>query len=219
MTKRIRMTAALLGLGMLAGCGGAAGLTGALQGAIAPLVGTQPAAAPAASAAGAAGAGGAVDPSSLRQVSLNTLGLTGTATRLIDNGASASFAGPQGFTYTMRDGMLVSTRGLGDDLMAADARQSRAALRAGGGQARRVHETLDGLDRIERAEFDCTVTPKGVETVELGTRRVQARRFDEACRGAALIFDNYYWLDAAGEIISSRQFVSRGVAYLRSSDL
>ncbi|MCP1170496.1 YjbF family lipoprotein [Limimaricola litoreus] len=216
MTIRIRMTAALLGLGLMAGCGGAGGLTGALQGAIAPLVGTQPTAAPV--AAGASGKGRA-DPSTLRRVGLNTLGLTGTATRLIDNGVSASFAGPQGFTYTMRDGMLVSTRGLGDDLMATDARQSRAALRAGGGQARRVHETLDGLDRIERAEFDCTVTPKGVETVDLGTRRVQARRFDESCRGAALLFDNYYWLDAAGEIISSRQFVSRGVAYLRSNDL
>ena len=79
----------LLGLGLLAGCGGAAGLTDALQGAISPLVGTQQAAV---SSAAATGAGEAVDPSMLRRVSLNTLGLSGTATRLIDNGASASFA-------------------------------------------------------------------------------------------------------------------------------
>ncbi|WP_415143201.1 YjbF family lipoprotein [Limimaricola cinnabarinus] len=214
---RIRMTGGLLGMALLAGCGGAADLSGALQTAVAPLVGTQQAATPAAGAP--AGTAGPVDPETLRRVDLNTLGLTGTAQRLVDNGASATFAGPGGLTYTMRDGMLVSTRGLGHDLMAAETRQSRAALRAGGGQALRVHETLDGLDRIERAEFDCTVTPKGVESVDLGQRRITARRFDESCKGAALIFDNYYWLDDAGEVVSSRQFVSQTVAYLRSSDL
>ncbi len=221
MTMRIRMTGGLLGLALMAGCSDTGGFAGALQRAISPLVGTQQAAAPAAGAGAGTGAtmGGAVDPSTLRRVDLNTLGLTGTAQRLIDNGGSATFAGPNGFTYTMRDGMLVSTRGLKDDLMAADARQSRAALRAGGGQARRVHETLDGLDRIVRAEFDCTVTPKGVESIDLGQRRISARRFDESCKGEALIFDNYYWLDDAGEIVSSRQFVSQTVAYLRSSDL
>ncbi|MGR3738624.1 MAG: YjbF family lipoprotein [Limimaricola soesokkakensis] len=213
MTMRIRMTGALTALALLAGCGGGAGVTAALQGAIAPLVGTQ--AAPAGGAAAAAPA----DPATSRRVEIAALGLSGTARQVIDNGASKSFSGPAGFTYTLRDGMLVSTRGLGPDLMAADTRQSRAALRAGGGQAVRVHETLDGLDRIERAEFNCTVSLQGTEAVNLGNRQVTARRFDEECQGTGLIFTNYYWLDAAGEIISSRQFISQSVAYLRSNDL
>lgn len=211
------MTGALTALALLAGCGGGAGVTVALQSAIAPLVGTQ--AAPAAASAAASAPAARVDPATSRRVEIAALGLSGTARQVIDNGVSKSFSGPAGFTYTLRDGMLVSTRGLGPDLMAADARQSRAALRAGGGQAVRVHETLDGLDRIERAEFNCTVSLQGTETVNLGTRQVSARRFDEECRGTGLIFTNYYWLDAAGEIVSSRQFVSQSVAYLRSSDL
>lgn len=214
MTMRITMTAALAGLVLLAGCGGGAGVTAALQGAIAPLVGTQ--SAPAARGGGAATP---VDPATARSVRIAALGASGTATRVVDNGASETFSGPGGFTYTMRDGMLVATRGLGHDLMAADARQTRAALRAGGGTARRVHETLDGLDRIVRSAFDCTVSARGGEAIELGNRKLTARRFDERCEGSGLIFENRYWLDAAGEIVSSRQFVTQTVAYLRSSDL
>ena len=219
MTMRIRMrigvAGALAGLALLAGCGDGAGVTAALQGAISPLLGTTT---PAPAGADAA-SGQPIDPATARRVEIAALGASGTARQLVDNGVSQTFSGPGGFTYTLRDGMLVSTRGLGDDLMAADARQSRAALRAGGGRATRVLETLDGADRIVQAEFSCTITAAGTEAVDLGTRRVEARRFDENCRNAGLIFDNIYWLDATGRIVSSRQFAGRSVAYLRSSDL
>ncbi|WPY93539.1 YjbF family lipoprotein [Limimaricola variabilis] len=215
MTMRIRLTGALTALALLAGCGGGAGLGAALQGGLASLTGTGGAAASAA----AAPAGTAADPATLRRVELATIGIVGTAQQLTASGGRETFAGPEGFTYTLHDGMLVSTRGLSHDLMAADTRQSRAALRAGGGEALRVHETLDGLDRIVRSEFACTITARGAETIEIGNRRKEARRFDENCRGEGVIFDNRYWIDGSGRIVSSRQFVNLSVAYLRSSDL
>jgi hypothetical protein len=55
--------------------------------------------------------------------------------------------------------------------------------------------------------------------VNLGVREATLRRFDENCRGTTIIFDNIYWVDGSGAIVSSRQYVSPTVAYLRSNRL
>lgn len=147
MTMRIRLTGALTALALLAGCGGGAGLGAALQGGLASLTGTGGAAASAA----AAPAGTAADPATLRRVELATIGIVGTAQQLTASGGRETFAGPEGFTYTLHDGMLVSTRGLSHDLMAADTRQSRAALRAGGARAARARDARRaGQNRSQR---------------------------------------------------------------------
>ncbi|MGZ9808929.1 YjbF family lipoprotein [Pseudoroseicyclus sp. H15] len=123
------------------------------------------------------------------------------------------------FSAAFRDGVLVATRGLADDLMAADPGQLLAAIRAGGGTTRRIHETLTGLDQIETTSFDCTVAGGARETTNLGLREVEAVAWEETCLGGGVQFTNKYWLDNAGEIISSRQFVTQTVAYLRESEL
>lgn len=122
-----------------------------------------------------------------------------------------------GFTAAFADGMLVATRGLGDDLIAADTTAVRAAIRAGGGSVTRRHETLDGRDDIVLSTFDCVVTRVGPEEVSLGVRSVTATKFTETCRNAEVQFENLYWIDSEGEIASSRQYVTLTVAYLRAN--
>jgi hypothetical protein len=162
----------------------------------------------------------AATPEAYRLVTINALGIAELARRITPTGERETFVAQSGFTATYEDGILIATRGLvGEDIMAANAPGLLDALAAGEGTITRTIEILDSLNRIQASSFTCTLTAQGVETINLGIRSVEAQRVDENCRGAALIFDNIYWLDADESILASRQYVSPTVAYLRSNRL
>lgn len=122
-----------------------------------------------------------------------------------------------GPTLTFRDGILAATRGLPEDLTTIDAPGLPAAIRAGQGAVTRRMEWLTAQDRIETDALACTVSEAAREEIVTATATVRARRIDEHCEGERVIFDNVYWLDDAGRIVSSQQFVSVSVTYLRAS--
>lgn len=162
----------------------------------------------------------AANPDDYRLFTINALGVAELARRLTSSDGRETFVSQSGFTAAYRDGVLVATRGLiGEDVMAASAPGLLDTLAAGGGTITREIETLDGRNQIRTASFTCTITAAGTETINLGIRSVEAPRFDENCRGSAVIFDNIYWLDDSGAILASRQYVSPTVAYLRSNRL
>ena len=225
MTLKSGSLAALLCSVILAGCGEGAGaqMGERVLGTVLPLIAgasmgsegnARSVAAPDFSAQAMA-----QDTSQFMAFNLTTLGIAAPARIIADNGADETWRTQAGYTASFRDGMLVATRGLGDDLMAAEAGQVRAALRAGGGTARRVAEFLSDQDQIESMTFDCVIVAAGSETVDLGLRQVPSRKFDETCSNPRLVFTNIYWLDSAVGIVQSRQFVSPTVAYLRSNRL
>jgi hypothetical protein len=161
----------------------------------------------------------AAEPGAYRLVQINALGLLEPARIIQENGDEVTLALQSGPTAAYDGGVLVATRGFGDDLITMDSGGVLSALRAGGGSIARRMETLDGQDQIRTSNFSCTITPAGSEAVNLGVREVTLRRMDERCQGEAIIFNNIYWLDQAGDIAASRQYVSPTVAYLRSNRL
>jgi hypothetical protein len=161
----------------------------------------------------------AAAPAAFRLVQVNALDLVEPARLIRDNGAEETYLLRSGPTAAFDDGILVATRGFGDDLFTMGSQGVLPVLRAGGGQVTRLMESLDPQDQVVTARFDCTISPAGSETVDLGLRQESLRRFDENCRGEALIFDNIYWLDGAGAVVASRQYVSPSVAYLRANRL
>jgi hypothetical protein len=161
----------------------------------------------------------AAAPGAFRLVQVNALGLVEPARLIRDNGAEDTYRLRSGPTAAFDDGILVATRGFGDDLFTMGSQGVLPALRAGGGQVTRLMESLDPQDQLVTTRFDCTVAPAGTETVDLGLRQESLRRFNENCRSATLIFDNIYWLDGAGTVVASRQYVSPSVAYLRANRL
>lgn len=161
----------------------------------------------------------AADPQTYRLVQINALGLQEAAQVIQRNGDEVTIALQSGPTAAYDGDILVATRGFGDDLFTVDSRGVREALQAGGGTVTRRMEMLSDQDQILTTSFACTITAAGSEDVNLGLREVSLRRFDENCRSEALIFDNIYWLDGAGNILASRQYVSPTVAYLRTNVL
>jgi hypothetical protein len=152
-------------------------------------------------------------------IGIPTMGPPVPARAIRDNAGHVTYDVQVGFTVSFRDGLLVATRGLGDDLMGADVAQVRAALDAGGGTAVRRHDVLDGQDQVVTQTYQCMIVAAGMETVDLGLRQENLPKFSETCVGAGVQFENLYWMGGDGTVLSSRQYITRTVAYLRGNRL
>ncbi len=139
-------------------------------------------------------------------------------TKVAQNGGAITWISPGRVTLSFEDGILVATRGLGDDLMGVDPIGVRAALNAGGGVATRRQSFLTSEEQIVTRDLKCEVTRQGPEEIQTIVGERVATKFEEDCRGPALIFKNTYWL-SGGEIIRSRQAVSSGVGFIQADQL
>lgn len=159
------------------------------------------------------------DPDAYILVQVAQRGIAGLAQEVNANGAVKTWIGETGYSVTLDDGLLVATRGLGDDLIAANTAGVRAALRQGGGTSERQHDYIDARDRIQTVSYACEIVQVGPEEVDLGIRKVTLELWTETCSNARIQFENRYFVDDAGTIIAARQFVSQTVAYLRNNSL
>lgn len=173
----------------------------------------QPAAAPAINPATAA-------PGEILIVTIMSRAAVAPLTKIAQNGGTVTWISPGKVSLTLKDGILIATRGLNEDLMGADVAGVRAALAAGGGTATRTHSFLDSEDQIHSNRFNCTITPEGVEEIAAATGSRNAVKYNEQCEGDKFLFTNVYWLDApGGNIVQSRQAVAPTSGFLQINPL
>lgn len=203
--------AALVAAMLLAGCGndrdGAGSLVqiaGAARQAVAGIGGdkntpAQPADTPQAMAARALQA----NPGPLIMAGLESMGTTQVMALTGQNGAMRTYMTPSEQALILRDGMLVGTKGLGNDLSVAEADNSAALIRARrSGQAQRVMRFISG-DGVERPlPVNCNIAPGP----KPGT-------MVEDCTGSGVAFQNSY-LVQGGAIPVSRQWVGPALGYV-----
>ena len=137
--------------------------------------------------------------------------LASTFVRAARNSEMITWMSDEGDSLTLRDGVVIATRGLGDDLMGATSGQVYQGLVSGGGRTVRIHDYLDGEDQIVRREYACELATLRSETIEIYERNHQTRLISETCTGDSGGFRNLYWIDAAGMIWQSRQWISARV--------
>jgi hypothetical protein len=127
-------------------------------------------------------------------------------------GGIVTWSNGQGGTLTLRDGVLIQTRGLGPDLMSAEAPQA-AQLLVPGGTHPRVYYFLGADDQTTRRSYDCTVTIDGAETIQIFGRDHAVTKLSEACSRPQGTITNTYWVE--GETIrKSRQLASGGLGFI-----
>jgi hypothetical protein len=117
-------------------------------------------------------------------------------------------------TVSLRDGILVATRGFGNDIMTSVA-PDLSRLRGAGGSFHRIYYYLDGADQPFSLEFDCQYEAKGSETVTVVGQSYATRRVNENCASATTRFQNVYWFEGSGKLRQSDQFVSPQLATMR----
>lgn len=104
-----------------------------------------------------------------------------------------------------REGIIIATRGLGFDLIAADPGEAATLIRSGqNGSTERSWRHLDGQGQLVNRRWYCEIEPAGIEAIRQGSS--QARRVEETCYGQYGEFTNTYWV-AGGTIVRSAQYV------------
>ncbi|MEP4196170.1 MAG: YjbF family lipoprotein [Aliishimia sp.] len=118
--------------------------------------------------------------------------------------------------FTFRDGVLSSTRGLGGDLISSDLDEVVPAVRGARSQATRVHRYLDGEDQIVARAFICTYERTGGQRVSTVTRSFNTTLVTETCNSTDQTIENQYWIDGAGIVRKSKQWVGPYPEYVNT---
>lgn len=143
-----------------------------------------------------------VNPGPLIQVGFESLGRSQIMAMTGQNGAMRTYMTPAEEALIMRGGMLIGTRGLGNDLSVAEPR-TEALIRTGrSGSGQRVMRYFAGDGRERPLQFDCTVGPGPAAGVTL-----------ETCEGHGASFQNSYMVQG-GQILVSRQWIGPALGYL-----
>lgn len=157
---------------------------------------------------------------------LETFGQPFMFAKMLDSGAEVALFFYRGYddvehwttargnTVTFRDGVLLQTRGLGDDLMIADLGEVLPAIRGGGGQAVRVHRYLDGEEHLQIRSFVCDYAFVPSSAAETLVGVFPASLVVEDCASPKGDIENRYWIDRSGKIRKSQQWISDEVGYI-----
>lgn len=143
-----------------------------------------------------------INPGPLILVHFESLGRHQVMAMTGQNGNMRTYMTPAEEALILRDGMLVGTRGLGNDLSVAEP-QTDGLVRAGRtGSGQRVMRYFSG-DGLERPlSFDCTVNSGPNPGVMI-----------ESCEGHGVSFQNNY-LPQGGQIAVSRQWIGPALGYI-----
>jgi hypothetical protein len=112
----------------------------------------------------------------------------------------------------MKDGVIIATRGFGNDMYAADVSETLHALKSG--QANTITEHFithfNSSSQVERLAFRCQVTHQSRVPVPLSERYIaDTDLFSEACRNGQVNFHNLFWVEReTRKIVQSRQWIS-----------
>ncbi|MFN3845700.1 MAG: YjbF family lipoprotein [Paracoccaceae bacterium] len=121
-------------------------------------------------------------------------------------------------TVSMRNGVIVATRGFGADLMAASV--PVVSRDVGNGQIhKRVHTLLDGEDKPVRTHFTCTFQNHGVQVIDIVQIKYNTTHVTEDCLSDAARFQNRYWISDDRQMRKSTQWISPGVGFLTIEDV
>lgn len=148
-------------------------------------------------------------------VQIEALGGTSVLGEIGTNGALRTYATPSEQSLVLRDGVLVATRGLGNDLMSADAAGAIALITARkAGTTRRIYRYLDG-EGIERPlPLDCTVALAGTKDLAFAGQSWATTQIGESCATGGLTISNAYWVTDTGQIVLSHQWIGQRLGYL-----
>ncbi|MEY8842288.1 YjbF family lipoprotein, partial [Cribrihabitans sp. XS_ASV171] len=118
-------------------------------------------------------------------------------------------------TLTMRNGVLVSTRGLGEDLLSSRVQVSGTQPGPSSGGEHVQYIRTAEYDSLQMP-FACELVDLGPETIVIVERRHATRHVQQRCAGPSGEFVNDYWTDSgAGLIWQSRQWAGPGIGYMR----
>lgn len=114
-------------------------------------------------------------------------------------------------TFSLRDGVLIQTRGLGADLMSAEA-PTLGQLTSGASYTR-VYFFLGPDDIGTRRTYECTASTVGAEKIEVVGKSFAVSHVSEVCTRQGSKLTNDFWIEGK-TIRKSRQWASATVGHV-----
>jgi len=116
-------------------------------------------------------------------------------------------------SISTKSGLVIASRGMGDDLMSADVSGVLRALRQGQGRYERRMQFLDGLEQTQTRTYACTMIPKARTQIDILGETHRVTQLEETCEGEGPAFTNTYWQNAQG-LWQSTQWISPTVGHV-----
>jgi hypothetical protein len=131
-----------------------------------------------------------------------TLKVAAVVVAVAQNGGVTPWQAGDGVGVSTKSGLLISTRGIGFDLMSSSVDAPLAMIKGQGtGTAIREHRHLDGEDQEVLTRFECTYLHS-------------KHHVSESCTSKKLTITNQYWLDQSGDIWRSQQWAGVRNGYI-----
>lgn len=149
----------------------------------------------------------------LLRVRIEGTGALSTMAEIDRKGPHSTWIGPDGGAFLFRDGMLIGTRGLGQDLMGLTGPGLAAAVAAE--EFTRVWRYLDGDEQLIDVPLRCLAERRPHEPIRILGRDHTVEQIAEYCQGLAadgkpIAIENFYWVTpGTTQVWQSRQFISR----------
>lgn len=127
-----------------------------------------------------------------------------------------TFFTPDQISVSLQNGIMISTRGLSEDLMSAGASDAaKAILKAKAANYSRRYRWLDGEDRQLESLFQCDLVFIDTAKVQIIELTHRARHMQETCTSKDLTIVNDYWVGIDKPVIwQSRQWIGPTLGYL-----
>lgn len=124
------------------------------------------------------------------------------------DGAFDYWISSDGVHLVLEDGMLHSTRGLGEGLLASDLSEPLARLTAlSEGPSDRFHTYLNGNDEAVTRTYRCDIRKTREITIPVPGGEIATFLYRENCNSLDQQFENLYWVDPrTRQIVQSRQW-------------
>ncbi|MCA1777525.1 MAG: YjbF family lipoprotein [Loktanella sp.] len=152
------------------------------------------------------------------RVVLPTTGADATLAPVSRRGDVTVWQTLDGITVTFRGGVLIATRGLGDDLMSSDVQNTLAMLRGSASSQYypQIRSHLDGENQTRFRSYQCRRNDLSVQQTRIGTITRSLTRVTEHCVSPDNETTNTYWLDPTGTVLKSRQWVRPDIGYMET---
>jgi hypothetical protein len=122
---------------------------------------------------------------------------------------------PQNEDVVFRSGVLIGTKGIGRDLISADASPVIKSLsaRIDGGGLRTLHVRND-INGSNELRLQCEISFVGSSVITMVERSYDTSHFNEKCKLDGALISNDYWIDSGGDVRQSRQWAGHYLGYL-----
>ena len=120
--------------------------------------------------------------------------------------------GVDGSTITAKNGVLISTRGMGDDLMHSEYEKTFWGLSNPGKQYAKKYTYLVEDNQLVSKYFNCSFNlDEKSSVIKIFDRDFSVSMRVETCTGQNTDFKNRYWIETDGTVRRSTQFHSNNV--------